>query len=159
TALIDVWPKFVEWLDDDRDRRRKWQLLRATAEKWRDNNFSDSLLWAGAALDEAEKYANLDALQSKFLTSSRRRQNRLIWQRRVLVGSGVAVVVAVLALLWRIERVDHLRDVAVGKAKQAELNAAAAKSAEQTAKSEAETRHANIRMALMSINAALHEVE
>jgi WD40 repeat protein/tetratricopeptide (TPR) repeat protein len=98
-ALIEVWPRLIDWLAEERDQRRRWAVLRAAAEKWRDNRFDRGLLWTGRALDEAEKYPDLDWLQNKFLRWSRRKERREVRWRRILTALGILAIAAVITLL------------------------------------------------------------
>ena len=147
SALIESWPTFQEWLEADRDRRRQWQVLRSAAEKWRDNNFDNQMLWGGAALEE--NYKNLDDLQKTFLDRSRQHQEYLIRMRKLrnwlrIAAASVIVVLVCTILVLLVVRAE------LQKSHEQQLRIEQTKlRIEQTIK----TRRLGLQASLMSIDA------
>jgi len=104
-ALLREWPRYREWLEDDRDGRRLHAHLAASVREWETRGRDDADLYRGArlagAIDWAEQHADqLTDPERDFLDASRlaaeREAHRQRMQNRRLRGllGGVAVLLA-----------------------------------------------------------------
>jgi WD40 repeat protein/tetratricopeptide (TPR) repeat protein len=100
-AIIEVWPRLVEWLAELSDQRRRWERLRAAAEQWHDSQEHRSLLWGGQALAEAHAYPNLTDLERKFLRASQEEEDWQSLKKQLWIAALVllAIVVTVVPFL------------------------------------------------------------
>ncbi|WP_251063955.1 caspase family protein [Streptomyces sp. ISL-44] len=116
-ALLEAWPRLVEWIDEDREELVLRQSLRRSAAEWvAGEPRDDSLLYQGARLEAADDYAKMGRLsadEQTFLAASRGRQQRTTRLRRsiiavlsvlVLIASGTAVVALQQRAAARTER-------------------------------------------------------
>ncbi|HLO33841.1 MAG TPA: WD40 repeat domain-containing protein [Anaerolineales bacterium] len=69
-ALIRNWPRFGDWLEEERITLRQRQRLRSAAEEWLRLGRDPSALWRGILLVEASQYEDLNGLETEFLKSS-----------------------------------------------------------------------------------------
>ncbi len=69
-ALVRNWPRFVEWLEDERIALRNRLRLGRQAEDWDVRGRDSSLLIRGALLAEALEYRDLSPLEKEFLEQS-----------------------------------------------------------------------------------------
>jgi WD40 repeat protein/class 3 adenylate cyclase len=109
-ALLREWPRFQEWLEEDREGRRLHAHLTATAREWADRGHDPSELYRAARLTAAldwttEHTLELNELERDFVNASRVENERdLVEQRRrnrrlrlLLAGTGALLVFAVIA--------------------------------------------------------------
>jgi ABC-type proline/glycine betaine transport system ATPase subunit len=69
-ALVRNWPRFVEWVADERvNLRNRWQL-KSTANQWLELGKNTSVLWRGKLLQDAENYQDLSPLEQDFVQCS-----------------------------------------------------------------------------------------
>lgn len=141
-ALIREWPRFHEWIDDDRDGLRIHRHLSASAVSWAAKNEDVAELYRGSRLDGALGWADtrtdqLNDLERRFLDTSRdhrdqevqraRRQTRRL--RRSLTAVAAVAVVAMIAglLAFREQRraEDALRHRATAEAEASQVEEAA----------------------------------
>jgi WD40 repeat protein len=109
-ALLREWPRFQDWLADDRQGHLLRQRLTHAAKQWDDNGEDPSELYRGALLSAALEWASthgsdLNQVERAFLAAShqaserdaerQRRTNRRL--RALLTGAVVFLVVALLA--------------------------------------------------------------
>ncbi len=81
-ALIRNWPRLVGWLEDERERMRKRFRLTAVAEQWRALNRDPSGLWRGVLLAEAAALADLNELETEFITASQTAEQQAEAEKR-----------------------------------------------------------------------------
>ena len=109
-ALLREWPRLVEWLDEDRVLLGSIAHLAGTTDAWIDGGRQETDLYRGVRLENAQTIhadapERLRVNDREFVAAStelfdqerieeHRRVQRL---RRLLIGVGVALVVAVLA--------------------------------------------------------------
>jgi WD40 repeat protein/class 3 adenylate cyclase len=109
-ALLREWPRFQEWLEEDREGRRLHGHLTVTAREWADRGQDPAELYRGARLSSAldwttEHTVELNELEREFVNTSRaasqleserqQRTNRRL--RALLAGVGVLLLLAVIA--------------------------------------------------------------
>ncbi|WP_433380557.1 caspase, EACC1-associated type [Actinoplanes sp. CA-142083] len=105
-ALLRVWPRLVEWLDEDRDWLLISQRLAADADNWASGGRDSGLLYRGsrlAAAREGSQSHDLPPASADFLAASTGLEERATRLRRmvtavlvvllVLTGAGAAVAV------------------------------------------------------------------
>ena len=69
-ALVRNWPRFVEWVEDERvNLRNRWRL-KSTAYQWLELGKDPSVLWRGKLLQDAENYQDLNPLEQDFVQCS-----------------------------------------------------------------------------------------
>jgi hypothetical protein len=69
-ALVRNWPRFVEWVEDERvNLRNRWRL-KSTAYQWLELGKDPSVLWRGRLLQDAENYQDLNPLEQDFVQCS-----------------------------------------------------------------------------------------
>jgi hypothetical protein len=66
-ALVRNWPRFVEWLEEERVALRQRQRLTIAAEQWVRLDRNPAALWRGVLLEEARRYDDLDEMESEFI--------------------------------------------------------------------------------------------
>lgn len=75
-ALGRNWPRFLEWLDEEREEKRKLLRLSAAAKQWAAHGEDPGGLLGGSLLDEGLSYLKQGALESdldrKFVEASHR---------------------------------------------------------------------------------------
>lgn len=127
-ALLQEWPRYVQWLEDDRVGRRVRAHLTASAGDWRSRDRDNADLYRGARLTAALELppVELSELEREFLDASRAEAERELNQQRthnrrlrmLLAGVGILLVAAVvagaLALVSR-SNVQHEAKVALGR--------------------------------------------
>jgi tetratricopeptide (TPR) repeat protein len=97
-ALATSWPRLRDWLQRERtDSEKKLQLI-ATARRWQDSGFETGYLLSGAALEEAEAYAEAAPELGRLVAMSHR-EERERSRRSALVRRVVIAVMAVLLAL------------------------------------------------------------
>jgi serine/threonine protein kinase/WD40 repeat protein/DNA-binding winged helix-turn-helix (wHTH) protein len=74
-SLVNHWPRFRSWLDDDQDGLRIMRHLSRTAEAWSRDGRSDDELYRGARLDAAEEWVesnpgDVNELEQSFMDTS-----------------------------------------------------------------------------------------
>jgi WD40 repeat protein len=109
-ALLREWPRFREWLEEDREGRRLHAHLTSSAREWSERGRDAAELYRGARLSSAldwttEHTLELNELEREFVGTSRaasqleserqQRTNRRL--RMLLAGVGVLLALAVVA--------------------------------------------------------------
>ncbi|MET7718415.1 AAA family ATPase [Streptomyces sp. NPDC005407] len=146
-ALLEAWPRLVDWIAEDRERLLTRQRLRRDTAEWVEARRGDnSRLYGGPRLEIAEASAadvRLSTDEQSFLVASRRRSLRTTWLRRAIVvvlsvlmlaASGAALVAFQQRAAARAERdtaifnrlaaeADKVRGVDVSLAAQLDLTA------------------------------------
>ncbi|GAA2652917.1 hypothetical protein [Streptomyces vastus] len=107
-ALITAWPRFREWIDEDRERLRAHRRLTDAAHAWSDLGHDPGALYRGTRLAAAEEAfagagGDLTALERDFLTASttardHERHAAARTTRRLRQFTGALSVLLVLAL-------------------------------------------------------------
>ena len=69
-ALVRNWPTLVNWLEEERVNIRERQRLTTAAERWQTLNNDPSALLRGVLLEEAQRYEDLNNLETAFLQAS-----------------------------------------------------------------------------------------
>ena len=109
-ALLREWPRFQEWLEEDREGRRLHAHLTATASEWGERGQDPAELYRGARLSAALDWTtqhtlDLNELEREFVNASRVENERdLVEQRRrnrrlrlLLAGTGALLLLAIVA--------------------------------------------------------------
>ena len=109
-ALLREWPRFQEWLEEDREGRRLHAHLTATAREWGERGQDPAELYRGARLSAALDWTtqhtlDLNELEREFVNASRVENERdLVEQRRrnrrlrlLLAGTGALLLLAIVA--------------------------------------------------------------
>ncbi|MCG3210675.1 MAG: Hercynine oxygenase [Anaerolineae bacterium] len=149
-ALIQEWPMLRDWLNEDREFLLWQQRLGAELNQWQTSNFDEGALLRGAPLAEAENWyqqrpTDLNQTERDFIEASINLRNReaaaetaraqreldaarnlateqrkrVIW---LSVVGGVALVLAVVAIISGVLAVQRARDIArQNRAIEAEL--------------------------------------
>ena len=129
-ALVRVWPRLRDWLDDDVDGQRLFRHLAAAAESWNAMDRPDSELYRGPRLSRtlewrARSTADLNDTESDFLQASaalaeaergatearvarERRVNRRL--RGSLAGVALLLAVALVAGFLALRGADQARE-------------------------------------------------
>ena len=127
-ALLHEWPRYAQWLEDDRVGRRVRLHLTASADDWDARGRDSADLYRGARLTAALELptVELSDLEREFLGASRARAERELNRQRsrnrrlrmLLAGASVllvaAVVAGVLAFVSR-SNAQHEAQVALGR--------------------------------------------
>ena len=127
-ALLHEWPRYAQWLEDDRVGRRVRMHLTASADDWEARGRDSADLYRGARLTAALELPTVELgdLEREFLGASRaeaerdlnRQRSRNRRLRMLLAGAGVllvaAVVAGVLAFVSR-SNAQHEAQVALGR--------------------------------------------
>ncbi len=141
-ALIREWPRLRDWLDEDRDGLRVLRHVTESAASWVAAGRPESEVYRAGRLEAAEEFASshlaeLTPVEAEFVAAGvearvreaaaeqerfeqQARSNRRL--RRLLVGVGVALVVALLAGLLAFDQRAQARESAAA----AEASAVAA---------------------------------
>jgi hypothetical protein len=90
-ALARLWPRLNDWL-------RKRVLFRDAALSWHEHGRNRGTLFAGALLEEAENYQDLNRLEREFVTACRKEAIRLAATQRMEVRNWM-IVAGVIGLL------------------------------------------------------------
>jgi WD40 repeat protein len=69
-AFVRNWPRFVDWLEAERDRKRQRLRLTAAAELWKAHGEDKGGLLGGSLLAEARTYDDLNDLEARFVRAS-----------------------------------------------------------------------------------------
>jgi WD40 repeat protein len=109
-ALLREWPRFQEWLEEDREGRRLHAHLTATAHEWGERGQDPADLYRGARLSAALDWTtqhtlDLNELEREFVNASRVENERdLVEQRRrnrrlrlLLAGTAALLLLAIVA--------------------------------------------------------------
>jgi WD40 repeat protein len=123
-ALIREWPRLRAWLDEDRDGLRVMRHLTYAARDWAERGRDDTELYRGHRLATALAWRaaghhdDLNALEHEFLDAGQRvftvqaraqaRATRRL--RALLVGTGVALIIALIAGLVAVSQRNHAND-------------------------------------------------
>ncbi|EME14510.1 WD40 repeat domain-containing protein [Rhodococcus triatomae] len=118
-SVFEAWPRFAEWLDEDRAYAVLRQRLDRDAEEWVHSGRDSSLLYRGLRLDSAstwveDRSGNVGAGAREFVEAARA-QDRATrrWTRGMVAALAIVTVVAtVLAITGQIQRAasDRQRD-------------------------------------------------
>jgi len=101
-ALLREWPRFQDWLAQDRDGRRLHAHLAESAREWQERGREQGELYRGtrlaAALDWTTQHnLELNELEREFVAASREQSQRSV--RRLRIGLVAMAVLLVLALV------------------------------------------------------------
>jgi WD40 repeat protein/DNA-binding SARP family transcriptional activator len=131
-ALLQEWPRYRSWLEDDRVARRAHAHLTAAAEDWAGRGRDAADVYRGARLSAALELdaAEQTPLEREFLEASRAEANRAL--RRLRTVLAVVAVLLVAALVAGV--------VALHKSHTASTQARAALAGQLGAEAEAEPR-------------------
>jgi hypothetical protein len=134
-ALIRNWERLRRWIDSDREFMLWRQRLDLAVDVWEQSSRSSDCLWHGSVLNEAERWqeqraADLSHAEGQFIAAGvevreqrirdeeleRKRRAKEQRERRILMGLGIATLVA-LALLaplyQRQRRMSLSRELAI----------------------------------------------
>jgi WD40 repeat protein/DNA-binding SARP family transcriptional activator/energy-coupling factor transporter ATP-binding protein EcfA2 len=113
-ALFQEWPRYAQWLEDDRVGRRVRAHVTASAEDWNSRGRDSADLYRGARLTAALELptAELTDLEREFLDASRAEAERELGRQRahnrrlrmLLASVGVLLVAAVVAGLLAFQK-------------------------------------------------------
>jgi DNA-binding SARP family transcriptional activator/WD40 repeat protein len=106
-ALLQEWPRYRAWLDDDRVGRRVHAHLTTSAEDWAARGRDPADLYRGARLSAAAEIPSeeLTVLEREFLGASRAEAGRQLRRlRTLLAGVAVLLVVAIVAGLIAVHK-------------------------------------------------------
>jgi WD40 repeat protein/DNA-binding SARP family transcriptional activator len=102
-ALLERWPRLVDWLEEDAQGRRLHRHLTQAASEWDAEGRDPSALYRGARLaatlewaDSADDDAGLNRLECQFLEESRTAFARASRRLRALLALAVLLLVAAL---------------------------------------------------------------
>lgn len=124
-ALIREWPRYREWVEEDRVERRLQAHLTAQAREWGGRGRDSADLYRGARLTAALEWSSsraneLGPTERQFLTASeeqaelearqQRAQNRRL--RGLLAGAAVLLVLAVVAVVVAANKQHSASDAA-----------------------------------------------
>jgi DNA-binding SARP family transcriptional activator/WD40 repeat protein/energy-coupling factor transporter ATP-binding protein EcfA2 len=149
-ALIRQWPRLRQWLDDDRDGLRVLRRVTNTAREWDAGGRDDGDLYRGARLTSVLEWRassghgdDLNVLEDEFLNASlalhdaelreaderaRARERSYRSQRRLLIGTSIALVIALAAgglAIGQRNRANKARDRAASAARAEGINSVA----------------------------------
>jgi WD40 repeat protein/class 3 adenylate cyclase len=109
-ALLREWPRFQEWLAEDREGRRLHGHLMETARDWAERGRDPADLYRGARLASAldwttEHTLDLNEVEREFVNASRTENERELTRQRThnrrlrwaLIGVGVLLLLAIAA--------------------------------------------------------------
>lgn len=108
-ALLEAWPRLRAWIDDNRAENLARQRLESDAATWEEQRRDSSLLYRGARLETAERWADgpdpaeTTPVARAFLSASAHYRKRSTWLRRSAVAllcvfaliAGVAAAIAI----------------------------------------------------------------
>ncbi|MFJ4947477.1 NACHT and WD repeat domain-containing protein [Streptomyces sp. NPDC088760] len=137
-VLLRTWPRLRQWIRDHRARYLARQRLEDAAVAWEEAGRDSGLLYRGVRLEEARALAGgggarddegagrLGPVASEFLSASLRHRQRVrrIWQGLVAVLSALAVAVAVVGVVARVQsdRARQERNIAIAGEVRAEAD-------------------------------------
>jgi len=129
-AVFEAWPRFAEWLEDNRADTVRRQRLDRDADEWNRNDREVSLLYRGLRLESAlaltrEPSAKFATTTREYVDAGHRQARTALLLKRCMVGllSLLTVVAMVLALTSHAQRVSS--DVQRNDAQFAEVLAQA----------------------------------
>jgi WD40 repeat protein/class 3 adenylate cyclase len=109
-ALLREWPRFQDWLEEDREGRRLHAHLMETAREWDERGRDPADLYRGARLSTALDWTtqhtlDLNETEREFVNASRSENERELTRQRThnrrlraaLVGAGILLVLALIA--------------------------------------------------------------
>jgi len=105
-ALVDRWPRLVQWRAEEAAGAHYRDELRAAASLWDQRQKAPSYLWQGQALATYQRWSEhwaggLTATESAFVDASLRAAGRARRQRRMVVGASLAALsLAVVVLVY-----------------------------------------------------------
>ena len=121
-ALIRVWPRLREWLDDDRDALRTHRHLTAAVAGWIESDRDPNELYRGARLENAQTLLTGDTValnerETEFLAASTRSQQedaaaerrRVRRLHRLVAATAIVALLALAAgavAIWQRQRAD-----------------------------------------------------
>ena len=131
-ALLREWPRFQQWIDEDRTGRRLHAHLATTAREWAARGQDTAELYRGARLSAAldwttEHTLELNELEREFVNASRVENERELVEQRLrnrrlrllLAGVGVLLAFAVAAgILALAQRASAKRQARVALARE-----------------------------------------
>lgn len=115
-ALVRNWPQLQDWLEENREERKRRKLLTEKAKEWAHHEMDENLLLRGQLLEEAEKYEDLDVLENKFVLQSRKRIEREFALQRKGQEWRWRIAILILSLLsgltfWSVKQTVELREL------------------------------------------------
>lgn len=147
-ALATAWPRFLRWLEEDREREQWRARLLAAAEQWRGQGRKSGALWSGAvltvALEEAVRARAehpLGDLEEEFLRRSEQRAGLVWWVGR---GGFAAAVLALAAAAVAYDRYEQRAQAQLAEA-NGKVLAAKEKAATELAQLKTEQNAAALR--------------
>ena len=127
-ALIHTWPRFRNWIDENREGIRVHQRLTESAIEWQSRNRDEGMLYRGQRLVELMEwhktnYRTLNDLEREFINASRslrdnqqRATSRLRTRRRIMMVGVAALLVLAVVVVFRVRRmIRQQRDIAFSK--------------------------------------------
>ena len=106
-ALIRNWPRLIEWLDEERVALRQRLHLADTAKEWEIRGYPKEMLLKGKFIEEAQRYNDLNNLESKFVGFSQRESQRRSRNKTIAIGSIIgALAITNMALFWTNQKLD-----------------------------------------------------
>ena len=155
-SLIDRWPTFVRWLDENQDDAAILARLRGAARDWERSGRARGLLWTSEAADEAriwqQRYrGELAPAERRYLDAVRAATERSRRGRRRIVGGLLAMATAVaVAMSWLAWQQAAARSESAARARQEraarqEATASAARAEQEAARARDATRMAALR--------------
>jgi DNA-binding SARP family transcriptional activator/WD40 repeat protein len=127
-ALLHEWPRYEQWLQDDRVDRRVRTHLTASADDWNSRGRDSADLYRGARLTAALELpaAELSDLERQFLEAGQAQAEREVNRQRshnrrlrmLLGGVGILLVAAVIAGVLALDSrstAQHEAQVALGR--------------------------------------------
>jgi len=105
-ALLDAWPRLVEWRREDSEGARLRDQLRAAARQWHDRGRPRGLLWRDEALAEYQLWrprypGALGAIESAFAAASVSEAARGRRIRNTIIATVIALLAIGLVVLYR----------------------------------------------------------
>ena len=102
-ALLREWPRYQDWLDEDRQGRVVQAHLAVAAREWEERGRDNSELYRGARLSTASEWAalhdaDMNPSEREFLAAGRTQHQTQMRRLRAMLASAVALLlVAVIA--------------------------------------------------------------
>jgi WD40 repeat protein len=131
-ALLRNWPRYVDWINEKRERTRRRVALTEAAERWRSEGRSPSNgLLSEWQLRETEQLADLSVIEREYLQVSADaiertrlktiRRERRAFLARILVGAAALAVVVAAGAVWRSRLLRGVSNVetTIARAKEA----------------------------------------
>ena len=126
-ALVNHWPRLVEWLEERRVEMRGRLMLKTAADEYFKQP-RPALLWRGSLLAEAYAFSNLNPRETEFLGASRSCEQRRTWIKRGVLALVGLLLLGWVWLLWEGQRRERRHKVSIA-AKSAEKDFALAATA------------------------------